>query len=378
MVLTYLGINVGYILLFALASLRKVKDVEVTQVHDKTNRIAILIPAYKEDQVIVNSAKEALRQRYADNKFEVFILADQLRSKTIEALNHTKVNVIEIELAQSSKVGALNQSLQHIDDFDIAVILDADNLMDHDLLNIVNGYFNAGYQAIQGQRIAKNTDSKIAFLDSISEKMNNLIFRRGHVNLGLPSALIGSGMAFELNILKAYLSQIDVLGGFDKVLEVMLLKDRVNICYAEDAKVLDEKVSDKTNFTTQRTRWIAAQWRYGFQYLFDATAHLLRYGNIGYFDKVLQFLLLPRLMLLGFLGCSVLVSLLSSAIETLPLVILSGLYGFALLLVIPQKDSLQLAKCLGVVPTLFWRMVIASLQFRKAGKSFLHTEHHVN
>lgn len=67
----------------------------------------------------------------------------------------------------------------------------------------------------------------MAYLDAISEEINNSIFRLGHVNLGMSAALIGSGMAFEYSLFyKAMMSNTSV-GGFDRVLEMKLLYHRI-------------------------------------------------------------------------------------------------------------------------------------------------------
>lgn len=78
-------------------------------------------------------------------------------------------------------------------------------------------------QVVQTHRVAKNLNTNMAYLDAISEEINNSIFRLGHVNLGMSAALIGSGMAFEYSLFyKAMMSNTSV-GGFDRVLEMKLL-----------------------------------------------------------------------------------------------------------------------------------------------------------
>ena len=83
---------------------------------------------------------------------------------------------------------------------------------------------------------------------------------------------------------------------------LFVTKQQQDVIYAY---VYDEKVANDKTFTRQRTRWIAAQIRYGMSSFGDALKHLILKGNVDYFDKSLQFLLLPRLILLGALVISV-------------------------------------------------------------------------
>ena len=78
----------------------------------------------------------------------------------------------------------------------------------------------------QGHRIAKNVNNSFAILDAISEEINNLIFRKAHRVVGLSSALIGSGMAFDYKIFKKEMKDIKAIGGFDKELEMNFLQKK--------------------------------------------------------------------------------------------------------------------------------------------------------
>lgn len=122
------------------------------------------------------------------------------------------------------------------------MIIDADNIINSSYLSEVNNAFaDPKVQVVQTHRVAKNLNTDMAYLDAISEEINNSIFRLGHVNLGMSAALIGSGMAFEYSLFyKAMMSNTSV-GGFDRVLEMKLLYHRIFFHYLPDTYVLDEK-----------------------------------------------------------------------------------------------------------------------------------------
>mgnify|MGYP000489116805 CR=1 FL=1 len=52
----------------------------------KLKKIAVLIPGYKEDEVIIEVAKSALQQKYALNLFDVIVIADSFQEETITKL----------------------------------------------------------------------------------------------------------------------------------------------------------------------------------------------------------------------------------------------------------------------------------------------------
>src|SRR5690606_19891368 len=148
------------------------------------------------------------------------------------------------------------------DDYDCALVLDADNVMDEHFLEAMNNLFALGYRAVQGRRCPKNENNSMALLDGLSESINNYIYRQGNAALGLSCPLIGSGMIFDYPTFKTILQGMDSVGGFDRELELKLL-DRGNaVLYARDVIVFDEKVANAEVFENQRKRWISSHFFY--------------------------------------------------------------------------------------------------------------------
>ena len=375
-ILGYLAIATIYYLFFSVGSIFPKKETKASTLIN-FNKIAVLIPAYKEDGVIVDSAIKALNQVYPPTMYCIYVIADSLQKETIKALKELPIKVIEVSFDKSTKAKALNTAFDQIDSsYQIAVILDADNVMEVNFLQKINNAYNSGYSAMQGHRVAKNHDTKLATLDAVSEEINNSIFRSGHRALGLSSALIGSGMAFDYPLIKSEMAQIDAIGGFDKELELRLLKQRLTIGYLEDAYVYDEKASAEEAFTNQRTRWIAAQIRYGINSFGDALIQLFTKLNVDYFDKSLQFLLPPRLILLGVNTILALVLTVLQQELWLPMLGIWASLIIALALAIPKKYwNAEMLKACFRLPKTFWLMIKAFAGFKKAKTNFLHTPH---
>src|SRR5688572_29978767 len=79
-------------------------------------KIAVLIPSYKEDNVIVSVAAEALKQNYPHNRLDVVVIADPLQPLTISALKRLPLSIVEVSFHTSTKVKSLNKAMAAIGD----------------------------------------------------------------------------------------------------------------------------------------------------------------------------------------------------------------------------------------------------------------------
>lgn len=351
-------------------------------------RIAVIIPSFKEDNIIVDTASRALLQHYPRTNYTVTVIADQLQPETIRQLREIPVSVIEVAWEKSMKAKSLNTAFQQLaadhgegPGYDLAFILDADNIMSPDCLEKVNHAWQEGWEVIQCHRTAKNKNNSVAILDAMSEEMNNTIFRRGQRALGLSCALIGSGMAFRFNLIKDIFSSPEIQDnpGEDKVVEMLLISKGIRVEYLEEAYVYDEKVQRKEVFEKQRTRWLGTQ----IINLRPLLTKKMRQNAIGriYYLKVLEWLLLPRLLLLALFG---LLLLLCGADIFLHWGLLKpswpwwtglmALYSLTLLVAIPGSFyNGQTVKAFLKIPVLMLAMLKALMGVKKNKSGFIHT-----
>lgn len=379
--LILLGLATLYILVFSIASL----FYKQKQYEDNGNlkKIAVLIPGYKEDEVIIEVANSALEQDYPAHLYDVVVIADSFQKETIAALQTLPIKVIEVSFDKSTKSKALNKAMATLDrDYDIAVVLDADNLMANDFLKKVNAAFEHGFIAVQGHRTAKNTNNSWAVLDAISEEINNNIFRKGHRVLGLSSAIIGSGMAFKYAYFKSLMSTVTAVGGFDKEIELKMLKEKHKIVYLDDAVVFDEKIQKSEVFGNQRRRWLSAQLHYFQKDILSATKHLVLKGNIDYFDKAIQFIQPPRILLLGavllssfgFVAANYFLENQIPFSNYWIILLISCVLSFIFSVPISFYNATTL-KALVSLPKGMFMMLLSLLKIKGANKTFIHTKH---
>lgn len=381
--LVYAIAAVAYVLVFSVASLFPYRHTKIQD--NRIRKMAVMIPAYKADLVIEETALSASEQNYPSDKYEVVVISDSMKPETVERLQQLPIRVLEVDFENSNKAKSLNKCMEVLgDNYDVAVILDADNLVEKDFLSRINEAFNRGYRVVQAHRMAKNTDTNIAVLDAASEEINNRIFRKGHRVLGVASALIGSGMAVEYGLYKTMMSQIDAVGE-DKELELMLLKERIDIEYLEDVPVYDEKTSEAQNLKKQRSRWFAAQTEYVVTHFPESLKELIRNGNFGYFDKALQFVLPPRIILLAILFVLTVICALAEwmldfdpilALDWKTWFVLLVLAGISLILALPAKFfSVKTLKAMFAIPKALFMILMSLTQFKKARTHFIATDH---
>jgi cellulose synthase/poly-beta-1,6-N-acetylglucosamine synthase-like glycosyltransferase len=366
---------VAYLLFFSIAG--KLSSKKIFTKAKKLRKIRIFVPGYKEDSVIIATARNILEQDYPKELFEVVIIADSFSEATLKTLYSLPIKVVEVSFEKSTKGKALQKAVEATaqNATDILLILDADNHIGTGFLHAVNNAFEQGYQAVQGHRTAKNFQTPFALLDACTEEINNHIFRRGHVAVGLPSALIGSGMAFDWNLFVELLTDIGDTSGEDKELEFRLVRLRKQVAFLDGEYVYDEKVAKTDVFSKQRSRWLATQVEFFEKYFIEGWVQLFK-GNVAFFNKVFQTYLFPRVMLVAVLGLwLVFCYFFASQLFLFSLGLFIAL-AFSLLLGIPAKwYNKQLLMAFLQIPIAMISIVKASLNIGKARKQFIHTPH---
>lgn len=378
----FLALNTVHYLFYAIMGRFGQADDVAPTAGQPHRRIALLVPAYKEDTVILESVQANLKQDYPASHFDLIVIADSFQQHTLDALAKLPVRVLPVSFEVSTVTKALNAALGTLstNDYDIVVVADADNHLATDFLSRVNAAFLQGWRAIQGHRVGKNTStsatSRVAVLDAVSEEINNHITRRGYRSAGVSATIIGSGMAIDLGLMKAGMDNLTTIGGFDKELAMNLNLNGHKIGYLEQAYVYDEKVAKRAVFEQQRTRWIAAQWQFVADYFWPGMRSLLA-GKWLSGIKLLQEMVLPKVLLLGILLLTTFSCLLAGNVSTL--LLSAGLLlalCLSMALSIPGYLWKRLSiRDLGVVFTLMISFGRAVFNMRRAFKSFMHTPH---
>ena len=291
--------TVLYLGIFSIASLFT-RTTNINEAKIK-RRFIILIPAYKQDHVIEQTVLSILAQSYPQRLFDVTVISDHQSEITNMRLAQYPITLLTPNFAESSRAKSLQYAILNLPEFkiyDVALVLDADNMIDQDFLTQMNNaYESAATKAIQAHTVSRNRDTSAARLDAIFEEINNSIFRKGQINLGLSASLADAGTAFDFKWFKENVMRTKT-SAEAKELESMLLRNQIYIDYFHDILIYGEKVRTTENLNIQHGRWAAKQFRNLFRnikYLPGAIFNKQR----DLTNKIIQWLLVPRTILVA-------------------------------------------------------------------------------
>ena len=291
--------TVVYMGIFAMASM--FSQHEDTPKSRKENRFIIFIPAFKNGASAEQTVRSILGQVYPQRLFDVTVVADQLDEMSNFRLAQQPITLLIPNFSKSSRAKSLQLAINNLPQFklyDIAVVLNPGNIVEPEFLNQLNdAYEAAGTKAIQCHMLSQNRDTISARLSAIFEEINNSIFRRGHVTLGLSAAASNSAMAFDFNWFKANIMTTKTTWD-DKELEARLLRQHIFVDYFDDIMVFSEKTRKAEDFSRQRGRWLMSQLSTIIRNIrFLPWAIIQRHYDLV--DKIIQWMLIPRIIMMG-------------------------------------------------------------------------------
>lgn len=291
--------TVVYMGIFAMASM--FSHHEDTPKSRKENRFIIFIPAFKNGASAEQTVRSILGQVYPQRLFDVTVVADQLDEMSNFRLAQQPITLLIPNFSKSSRAKSLQLAINNLPQFklyDIAVVLNPGNIVEPEFLNQLNdAYEAAGTKAIQCHMLSQNRDTISARLSAIFEEINNSIFRRGHVTLGLSAAASNSAMAFDFNWFKTNIMTTKTTWD-DKELEARLLRQHIFVDYFDDIMVFSEKTRKAEDFSRQRGRWLMSQLATIIRNIrFLPWAIIQRHYDLV--DKIIQWMLIPRIIMMG-------------------------------------------------------------------------------
>lgn len=295
----FVSLTVVYITIFAFFS--RFSRHSETPKAKKQNRFIILIPAYKNGPSALMTVQSVLGQVYPQRLFDVTVIADHVDEMSNFRMAQQPITLLTPNFKKSSRAKSLQLAINNLPQFkiyDIVIILNPGNFIEPEFLEKMNdAYEAAGTKAIQAHCLSQNRDTAPARLSAIFEEINNSIFRRGHITVGLSAATVGTGLAFNFNWFKTHIMTANTSWD-DKELEILLMRQHIYVDYFDDILVFDEKKRSAEDFNRQRRRWAMSQASLilrNIRYLPGAILNR-QYDLI---DKILQWMLLPRIILMG-------------------------------------------------------------------------------
>lgn len=294
----WITLTIMYIGVFAITSLFARHS--ETPKAKKENRFIILIPTYHNGKSVMMTVKSVLGQSYPMRQFDITVIADHEEEMTLFHLAQQPITLLTPSFDKSSRIKSLQLAINNLPQFkiyDVALILEPGDVVEPEFLQQMNdAYESAGTKAIQTHKLSLNRDTVTARLSAVFEEINNSIFRRGHISVGLPTSMQSSGNAFDFNWLKEYLQYAKPYWA-DKELEAALTRQHIYIDYFDNIFVYGEKSREADDFNRQHRNWIWAQVK---TFIRNARFIPMAIMNRHYYllDKLLQWMLIPRMILM--------------------------------------------------------------------------------
>jgi cellulose synthase/poly-beta-1,6-N-acetylglucosamine synthase-like glycosyltransferase len=245
-----------YYWILAIASVRKIST-DLTTAH--LHSFAIAIPAHDEEAVIAQTIINLKGQKYPLDMFDIYVVADYCSDRTAQnAIEHGAICFERNSGERGQKGIALKWLFERIFEsekkYDAIIVLDADTLVEENLLKYMNSRINQGGKVIQGKHIINNpTKGWISSFSWILMTIDNRFNNQGRANLNLSAKNMGDSICYRSEVLR----NIDLSGSLteDYQYRFRLLLNGILIEYEPSAIGYGQAPLSMIAVRNQQVRW---------------------------------------------------------------------------------------------------------------------------
>jgi len=292
----------------ALAIVEHWRERHATYDPDYSPTVAVVVPAFNEERVIVQTITSLLASDHPPH-FEIVVVDDGSTDNTFRRVQETFVEEPRVRLytkPNSGKAEALNFGVAH-SSAEIVIALDADTIFARDTISkLVRHFADPRVGAVAGNAKVGNRINLLTRWQALEYITSQNLDRRAFNVLNCITVVPGAVGAWRREL-------VEQAGGFtpltlaeDADLTIAILKLGFSVAYEDEAIALTEAPDTLRGFVRQRYRWmygtLQAAWHHG-NALFRP-----RYGSLG-------FVALPNILIF-----QVLFPLISPAMDLLMLV----------------------------------------------------------
>jgi cellulose synthase/poly-beta-1,6-N-acetylglucosamine synthase-like glycosyltransferase/peptidoglycan/xylan/chitin deacetylase (PgdA/CDA1 family) len=223
-------------------------------------KVAVLIPAYNEEKVIERTVRAALNSNYPN--LRVIVIDDGSRDRTLEVAKTTfareeaQGKVLILTKANAGKAAALNYGIEHIQDAELFVGIDADTIIASDAISrLVPHFINPKVGAIAGNAKVGNRVNLWTRWQALEYITSQNFERRALDVLGAVSVVPGAIGAWRVSAVReAGGYQTDTVAE-DADLTMALLRRGYRVEYEDMALAYTEAPTNANGLMRQRFRW---------------------------------------------------------------------------------------------------------------------------
>lgn len=235
---------------------------------ENINKFIILIPCHNEGEVIYNTLSELYKTKYDTCKYLIVPILDNCSDNTKEQVelflkNSKATNCMPLEVSGGSKPKALNAAIFKLKEkeiwfqYDSIMILDADNVIDNNMLSIFNSLMILdNNNVILQARILSHNDSSIVakgFTSSFNYMTYGFQIARNRIKLS--GTLCGTGFAIKRTIW----DEVDFMNCSslteDLEFSILSILQGYKIKFVPETYVLNQNLDEFKPSVIQRIRW---------------------------------------------------------------------------------------------------------------------------
>lgn len=220
---------------------------------DKKGRIAYVIPAYNEEDVIGDTVKNVIEgQNYPRDMFDVFVVAHNCTDKTAEVARNAGAIVLTLndpDPAHRMALYPLKYGIDYIiniteNPYDLVIHLDADNHICADFSQLMNDAYQSGVEFARPYEGALNsTQNFYTKACSLFYAFDSRYGSRVRERLGLAAHVDGSGATMAVSMLKRTNGYDSVTIADDAEYSLNRMLEGVKAHFVEDAIVYQDSPS---------------------------------------------------------------------------------------------------------------------------------------
>jgi cellulose synthase/poly-beta-1,6-N-acetylglucosamine synthase-like glycosyltransferase len=250
--------------LVALGALRTARRSREREEGSPDPRIAVIVVAHDEEQVILDSVTSLMAQRYPSGSYAVYVVADNCTDRTAALARSAGARVLErsggAPRGKSAAVAFGVSSIEAEGGFDAVAVFDADNTADPDFLTSVAARLKDGERVVQGFVDSKNPGASwVAGSSALGFWAIAELAQAPRERLGLSTPLMGTGFVIALDEARRLLTTGGALTD-DLDLAARLALSGTRVAYEASARTFDEKPTELRTAVAQRHRWMQGRW----------------------------------------------------------------------------------------------------------------------
>jgi cellulose synthase/poly-beta-1,6-N-acetylglucosamine synthase-like glycosyltransferase len=257
--------------------------------------IAVVVPAHNEEASVERCVRALLQCEREESEFQVVVVADNCTDSTAALASAAGARVlVRNDPERRGKGWALDYGFSVLknESFDAVLIVDADSVVQPNLITEVARLIRAGADAVQCRYLVWNaTASPRTRLMNLALLAFNVLRPRGRQRWGISAGILGNGFALSRDTLLAVpYDARSVVEDLEYHIRIVRAGRRVQ--FADAATVWGDMPVKAKGSTSQRARWEGGRFRMIAEMAPALFKDTLK-GNTGLIEPLLELLLLP-------------------------------------------------------------------------------------